>query len=155
MSLFYSTFLLQLLIFFSGKTVQIVAFIGIISSKFNAHPCLVVVPNSTIPNWVREFERWAPQLRVVPYYGEAKSREIIRKYELSHNTSDKTTTGAKYHVLITTYETLTNPKEFGMVFNSTPRWETLVVDEGQRRKLYSWSKDSTDLALFQSRATTV
>lgn len=98
-----------------------------------AAPCLVVVPNSTITSWVREFERWAPFLRVVSYYGEAKSREIVRRYELTH---DKTATGytkLKYHVLITTYETITNSRDFTPVFKQVPRWEALIVDEGQRR----------------------
>ena len=39
------------------------------------------MPNSTITNWVREFERWTPKLRVVPFYGEARAREIIKKFE--------------------------------------------------------------------------
>ncbi|KAI0778404.1 hypothetical protein BD413DRAFT_489884 [Trametes elegans] len=117
-----------------GKTVQIVTFIGYIAATFNSFPALVVVPNSTITNWVREFERWAPKLRVVPFYGEAKAREIIKRYELFHPNPASGTTGAKYHVLVTTYETVTNAKEFTPVFKNTPRWEVLVVDEGQRLK---------------------
>ncbi|KAI0801048.1 hypothetical protein C8Q74DRAFT_1364698 [Fomes fomentarius] len=117
-----------------GKTVQIVTFIGHLVANFDAFPALVVVPNSTITNWVREFERWAPKLRVVPFYGEAKAREVIKKYELYHAQPPSGTTGAKYHVLVTTYETVTNPKEFGVIFKNTPRWELLVVDEGQRLK---------------------
>ncbi|CDO72994.1 hypothetical protein BN946_scf185007.g48 [Trametes cinnabarina] len=117
-----------------GKTVQIVTFIGYLAANYKAYPALVVVPNSTITNWVREFERWAPKLRVVPFYGEAKSREIIKKYELFHSSFGKDTTGAKYHVLVTTYETITNAKEFNPVFKQIPRWEVLVVDEGQRLK---------------------
>ncbi|KAK7021537.1 hypothetical protein R3P38DRAFT_2533623, partial [Favolaschia claudopus] len=50
-------------------------------------PALVVVPNSTIGNWVRELERWAPRLRIVAFYGDAKSRELIKKYELSHSST--------------------------------------------------------------------
>lgn len=113
---------------------QIVTFIGSIL-KHKAFPVLVVVPNSTITNWVREFERWAPELRVVPFYGESKAREVIKRFELTHAHYDKRhTTGAKYHVLVTTYETVTNQKDFNPVFKNVPRWEVLVVDEGQRRK---------------------
>ena len=100
-----------------------------------AFPCLVVVPNSTITNWVREFARWAPELRVVPFYGEQKSREIIKDYELRHSVIAPGTTGAKYHILVTTYEGITTAKEFGQVFAKVPRWEVLVVDEGQRCKV--------------------
>lgn len=95
------------------------------ASTWEAFPALVVVPNSTITNWVREFERWAPNLRVVPFYGEAKSRDVIKNFELKHNASTKKagTTGAKFHVLVTTYESLLNPKDFGSVFKAQPRWE--------------------------------
>ncbi|KAI0322695.1 hypothetical protein OF83DRAFT_1092474 [Amylostereum chailletii] len=115
-----------------GKTVQICTFIGHISEIRKARPFLVVVPNSTITNWVREFTRWAPKLRVVPFYGEAKAREVIKRYELTHSSPAKGTTGAKFHVLVTTYNTITNAKEFGSVFKSQPRWEGLIIDEGQR-----------------------
>ncbi|KAF5388487.1 hypothetical protein D9757_004581 [Collybiopsis confluens] len=106
-----------------GKTVQIASFIGHIVKNMNAMPALVVVPNSTITNWVREFERWTPNLRVVPFYGEAKAREVIKKFELRHSKVSQGTTGAKFHVLVTTYESITNPKEFGNVFKNQPRWE--------------------------------
>lgn len=112
---------------------QIVTFLGTIIEKFEAFPALVVVPNSTITNFVREFEKWAPRLRVCPFYGDHKAREVIKQFELTHSHPAKHTTGAKYHVLVTTYETITNPKEFGSVFRACPRWEVLVVDEGQRR----------------------
>ncbi|KAJ7630765.1 SNF2 family DNA-dependent ATPase [Roridomyces roridus] len=116
-----------------GKTVQIATFIGKITEDFKASPALIVVPNSTITNWVREFERWAPRLRVVPFYGEAKAREVIKKYELRHGTKKRGFIEAKYHVLVTTYETLLG-RDFGTVFKNQPRWEVLVVDEGQRLK---------------------
>ncbi|KAH7881752.1 SNF2 family N-terminal domain-containing protein [Phlebopus sp. FC_14] len=114
-----------------GKTVQIVTFLGTVIGKFHAAPALVVVPNSTVTNWVREFSRWAPSLRVVAFHGEAKSRDIVIKYELFHNTGRKE---PKYHVLITTYETITNNRDFNSVFRSVSRWEVLIVDEGQRLK---------------------
>ncbi|KAJ4484899.1 hypothetical protein C8J55DRAFT_472367 [Lentinula edodes] len=117
-----------------GKTVQIASFIGHIVKKFNAMPALIVVPNSTITNWVREFERWAPNLRVVPFYGESKARDVVKKFELFHSKVAKGMTGAKFHVLVTTYEAVINPKDFGSVFKNQPRWEVLVVDEGQRLK---------------------
>lgn len=108
---------------------QIAAFIGNVASNWNACPALVVVPNSTITNWVREFERWAPELRVVPFYGEAKARDVIKKYELSHRSKVAGQTSVKFHVLVTTYEALLNPKDFGTVFKSVPRWEASRIDD--------------------------
>ncbi|KAG6818079.1 hypothetical protein H0H87_009234 [Tephrocybe sp. NHM501043] len=117
-----------------GKTVQVATFLGNVAANFKAFPALVVVPNSTITNWVREFERWAPKLRVVPFYGESKARDIIKKYELHHERKGLRDTGAKFHVLVTTYEALINQKDFTPVFKNHPRWEVLVIDEGQRLK---------------------
>ncbi|KAF9447799.1 hypothetical protein P691DRAFT_801793 [Macrolepiota fuliginosa MF-IS2] len=116
-----------------GKTVQVATFLGFIASKWKASPALVVVPNSTITNWVREFERWAPNLRVVPFYGEKKARDVIKKFELFHENYLSTHTPAKFHVLVTTYENITG-RDFTTVFKNQDRWEALVVDEGQRLK---------------------
>lgn len=74
---------------------------------------------------------------MVSYYGEAKSREIVRKYELMHDEMLVGYTKLKYHVLITTYETITNSRDFASVFKQVSRWEALIVDEGQRR-MYRW-----------------
>ncbi|CAA7268012.1 unnamed protein product [Cyclocybe aegerita] len=117
-----------------GKTVQIAAFLGNIADKFKAFPALVVVPNSTITNWVREIERWAPRLRVVPFYGDKIARDIVKQFELFHSAVEPGNLKTKFHILVTTYETLTNAKDVGSVFKSQPRWEVLVVDEGQRLK---------------------
>lgn len=111
-----------------GKTIQIVTFLGTVVKKWNAFPALIVVPNSTITNWLREFERWAPDICVVPFYGEVKARNRIAKYELAH-----------FHVLVTTYEAIINAKDFSAVFKKQPRWEVLVVDEGQRCELQLFS----------------
>ena len=96
-------------------------------------PHLVIVPNSTIANWIYEFERWVPGVRAVPFFGEKDSRQVIKDYELYHrNEAGKPTKALKFHVLVTTYDTITSKQEFGAVFNSVKRWETLIVDEGQR-----------------------
>jgi hypothetical protein len=84
-----------------GKTVQIAAFLGLLGSDaWHTYPMLVVVPNSTLQSqsslrkspitianstfidWLREFAKWVPHLRVVPLQGSKASRDIIRKYEM-------------------------------------------------------------------------
>jgi chromodomain-helicase-DNA-binding protein 4 len=78
-----------------------------------------------------------------------KSREIIKQFELEHEVKKPGTTGAKFHVLVTTYESLNNPKDFTPVFKSVPRWEVLIVDEGQRRKEFVvLIQTNTDMLLF-------
>ena len=41
-------------------------------------PFLVSAPLSTIVNWEREFEFWAPDLYVVTYNGDKDNRATIR-----------------------------------------------------------------------------
>ncbi len=45
-------------------------------------PFLVSAPLSTIINWEREFEMWAPDLYVVTYVGDKDSRAVIRSVRL-------------------------------------------------------------------------
>ncbi|SGY67920.1 BQ5605_C004g02825 [Microbotryum silenes-dioicae] len=109
-----------------GKTVQIITFLSVLHHEHAARPFLVTVPNSTIGNWVREFERWAPSMRVVPFSGDVESRQIIEEFELYDPKGQ-----LKTHVVLATYEAL---EKNVAVFQRVQRWECLVVDEGQRLK---------------------
>ena len=63
-----------------GKTCQVIAFLSHLyeSSRGNGGthdstargPHLVIVPGSTLENWLREFQMFSPELVVEPYYGE-------------------------------------------------------------------------------------
>jgi len=46
-------------------------------------PFLVSAPLSTIINWEREFEMWAPDMYVVTYIGDKDSRAVTRENEFS------------------------------------------------------------------------
>lgn len=122
-----------------GKTIQIISLLNILYHKHSLWPFLVVAPNATILNWYREFAKWAPQLRVVPYMGSAASRKIIRDYELFHDTNKSnhrnqvSTNGGKRlkcHVVVTSYESVMAEP---FVFKNIP-WEVCVVDEAHRLK---------------------
>merc|ERR1719270_2798430 len=76
-------------------------------------PFLISVPLSTLINWERELELWAPEFYVVSYVGDKDSRAIIREHELSFEDNavrkgDKATriraSTVKFHVLLTSYE---------------------------------------------------
>ena len=49
---------------------QAIAYMAALSHGGAARPHLVVVPLSTLPNWQREFARFAPQLNVVVLAGK-------------------------------------------------------------------------------------
>ena len=53
-----------------GKTCQVVAFLAHLFEKGEKGPHLIVVPASTLENWLREFSLFCPFLEVMPYYGE-------------------------------------------------------------------------------------
>jgi chromodomain-helicase-DNA-binding protein 4 len=60
-----------------GKTIQIIAVIATIFKEHQRYPFLVIVPNSTIENWKREFRKWAPSLRVVAWPGTTEGRKLV------------------------------------------------------------------------------
>lgn len=53
-----------------GKTCQVIAFLAHLLEKSIKGPHLVVVPGSTLENWLREFSIFCPSLSVMPYYGK-------------------------------------------------------------------------------------
>lgn len=111
-----------------GKTIQVIAFLAALQQKHKCWPFLIIVPNSTCPNWRREIKRWAPSLRVVAYYGVAEARRLIDKHELfPHGNKD-----LGCHVVVTSYEAAQH-EEFRKTFRGIS-WQGLIVDEGQRLK---------------------
>ncbi|XP_062096560.1 protein CHROMATIN REMODELING 4 isoform X3 [Humulus lupulus] len=117
-----------------GKTVSACAFISSLYVEFKAIlPCLVLVPLSTMPNWLAEFQLWAPDLNVVEYHGCAKARAIIRQYEWHASDlkdSNNKMAAYKFNVLLTTYEMVLADSSH---LRGVP-WEVLIVDEGHRLK---------------------
>lgn len=59
-----------------GKTCQVIAFLAHLFEKGIQGPHLVVVPGSTLENWLREFSIFCPDLSVMPYYG----KNLLRPY---------------------------------------------------------------------------
>ena len=47
--------------------------------KKNNGPFLVVVPLSTLSNWVLEFDKWAPKIKKIVYKGSPLVRKEIAK----------------------------------------------------------------------------
>lgn len=61
-----------------GKTCQVVAFLAHLLEKGIKGPHLVVVPGSTLENWLREFSVFCPKLHVMPYYAGQNERPGIQ-----------------------------------------------------------------------------
>ncbi|KAK8383263.1 hypothetical protein O3P69_011625 [Scylla paramamosain] len=123
-----------------GKTIQTIAFLySLYKEGHSKGPFLVAVPLSTIINWEREFEMWAPDFYVVTYVGDRESRTMIREHELSfeegavRSASKATrirTTNVKFNVLLTSYEMIS----MDQACLGSLEWACLVVDEAHRLK---------------------
>jgi chromodomain-helicase-DNA-binding protein 4 len=114
-----------------GKTIQAITFLYSLYKEGHSNgPFLVSAPLSTILNWEREFEIWAPDLYVVTYCGKKEAREATRKYELTMKGDLQEKGRRKFHVLLTSYEYVSKDRTFLSGF----KWAMLVVDEAQRLK---------------------
>ena len=111
-----------------GKTIQVIGFFATLKQYHGCWPFLVVVPNSTCPNWRREIKQWAPELRVVTYYGSAEARKLSSKHELFPEGGKD----LRCHIVVTSYDAAQD-EEFRKTFRGI-HWAGLVVDEGQRLK---------------------
>ena len=111
-----------------GKTIQIIGFLATLVADWNCFPFLVVVPNSTCPNWRREIKRWAPTLRVVAYYGSKESRDLAYRHELFPEGSKE----LRCHIVVTSYDAASDDN--CQRFFRNVNWQGLIVDEGQRLK---------------------
>uniref|UniRef100_A0A673L6L7 Chromodomain-helicase-DNA-binding protein 5-like n=1 Tax=Sinocyclocheilus rhinocerous TaxID=307959 RepID=A0A673L6L7_9TELE len=122
-----------------GKTVQTIVFLySLYKEGHSKGPFLVSAPLSTIINWEREFEMWAPDFYVVTYTGDKESRAVIRENEFTFEEVKlgrkvfrmKKDTPIKFHVLLTSYELIT----IDQAILGSVTWACLVVDEAHRLK---------------------
>lgn len=61
-----------------GKTLQSISILGYQYSNLLVNgPHLVVVPKSTLSNWMNELKRWCPSLRAMRFHGNKEERAIF------------------------------------------------------------------------------
>ncbi|CAI5742134.1 unnamed protein product [Peronospora destructor] len=105
-----------------GKTIQSISLLTYVTEvKHNHGPFLVVVPLSTLSNWVNEFKKWAPDLVIVVYKGPPQVRKELHKQEMA---------SCQFNVLLTTYEYIMKDKHVLRKYD----WQYIIVDEGHRMK---------------------
>ncbi|KAF1672703.1 SMCA1 protein, partial [Tricholaema leucomelas] len=105
-----------------GKTLQTIALLGYLKHYRNIPgPHMVLVPKSTLHNWMNEFKRWVPSLRAVCLIGDKDARAaFIRDVMMP----------GEWDVCVTSYEMVIKEKSVFKKFN----WRYLVIDEAHRIK---------------------
>mmetsp|Transcript_11483 Transcript_11483/g.18741 ORF Transcript_11483/g.18741 Transcript_11483/m.18741 type:complete len:1481 (+) Transcript_11483:112-4554(+) len=111
-----------------GKTLQSISILAYCHEYLNiTGPHLIVVPKSTLSNWMNELKRWCPTLRGVRFHGDKAEREELKATVLnpSMRTEDR-----EWDVCVTTYEI------FNLEVTAFRRmaWRYLIIDEAHRLK---------------------
>lgn len=105
-----------------GKTVQTIGLLSFIYEfKHNKGKNIIIVPLSTISNWLNEFHKWCPSINVIMYQGIKTNRNKIYTNYIK--------TG-KFDILLTTYDYTIRDKSR----LKKTHWNYMIIDEGHRLK---------------------
>ncbi|RDL40476.1 p-loop containing nucleoside triphosphate hydrolase [Venustampulla echinocandica] len=112
-----------------GKTVQSISVMAYLAEKHGIWgPFLVVAPASTLHNWQQEIAKFVPTLKVLPYWGTAADRKVLRKFwDRKHITY---TQDAPFHVLVTSYQLVVSDVNYFQKM----KWQYMILDEAQAIK---------------------
>jgi len=111
-----------------GKTLQSISVLVYMQEYLRVTgPHLIVVPKSTLSNWMNEIERWAPKLKAIKFHGNKEDREALTKTAIEPAQKDD---DREWNVCVTTYEVCNIDKN---VLNKFA-WSYLIIDEAHRLK---------------------
>jgi SWI/SNF-related matrix-associated actin-dependent regulator of chromatin subfamily A member 5 len=114
-----------------GKTLQSISMLGYLSEYKNiVGPHLVVVPKSTLSNWMNEFQRWCPTLRPLRFHGNKEERAEFIQTHLRPAVTSKSNSARDWDILITTYEIFNSEK----TILAKIAWRFIIIDEANRLK---------------------
>ncbi|XP_071112881.1 SWI/SNF-related matrix-associated actin-dependent regulator of chromatin subfamily A containing DEAD/H box 1 homolog [Haliotis cracherodii] len=109
-----------------GKTIQAIAFLTHLIEQGDTGPHVIIVPSSTIDNWLREARNWCPSMKVIMYYGSQDERRLVRHRILMDGKRN-------FNVLLTTYTIATGSVEDRSLFKKC-NFHYAVFDEGHMLK---------------------
>ncbi|MEA2070830.1 MAG: DEAD/DEAH box helicase, partial [Asgard group archaeon] len=103
-----------------GKTIQTIAFLcRRIEKSTDQNTSLIISPTSILTNWFKEFEKFAPDLKILIHHGYDRFTEEVFNNEISN-----------YDVVITTYSLAV--LDFDLL--NQINWDVLILDEAQNIK---------------------
>ncbi|KFV55391.1 SWI/SNF-related matrix-associated actin-dependent regulator of chromatin subfamily A containing DEAD/H box 1, partial [Gavia stellata] len=108
-----------------GKTIQAIAFLAYLYQEGNRGPHLIVVPASTLDNWIREVHLWCPELNVLFYYGSQEDRKHLR-LDINNKVVD-------FNVIVTTYNCAISSSDDRGLFRRL-KLNYAIFDEGHMLK---------------------
>lgn len=105
-----------------GKTLQTISMLGFLRQYKNIDgPHLVIVPKSTLGNWMNEIKRWCPDMRAIRFHGNQDERQHQAKNLIQYG---------KFDTVVTSYEVVIKEKSHLSKFS----WRFLIIDEAHRIK---------------------
>ncbi|WPH02045.1 Hypothetical protein R9X50_00490000 [Acrodontium crateriforme] len=112
-----------------GKTVQSISVMAYLAEVHNIWgPFLVIAPASTLHNWQQEITKFVPDIKVLPYWGSARDRKVLRKYwDRKHITYSR---DSPFHVLVTSYQLVVQDTAYFQKI----KWQYMILDEAQAIK---------------------
>ena len=122
-----------------GKTLQTISMLAFLKQfKKISGPHIVIVPKSTLGNWMNEFGKWFPDANVLRFHGNAEERRKLCATRLK---------SLDFDVVCTTYEMVMKERA-----NFTKiSWRYLIIDEAHRIKNEN-SLLSQSVRLFKTQA---
>ena len=105
-----------------GKTIQTISLLAFLREykKINGHH-LIIMPKSVVGNWIQEFSRWCPEIKVCNLIARKECRDDIIKNQLLPGNFD---------VCITTFEGVR------LCLNALKRFsfQYIIIDEAHKIK---------------------
>ena len=113
-----------------GKTLQTISLLAYLRETENiTGKHLIIVPKSVIINWCREFGKWCPIFKVLPFEAPNKEeRKLLIKNKITYKKDQATE--LEWDVLICSYD-------IAMIERAVIRkikWNYIIVDEAHRLK---------------------
>ncbi|TDH69322.1 hypothetical protein CCR75_002567 [Bremia lactucae] len=104
-----------------GKTLQSISLLAYLREARGIEgPHIIIVPKSTVGNWMREFKRWCPSIRAFKFMGSKEERAAQRE----------TVVKKRFEALVLSYEVAIIEKAVLQKI----KWKYLLIDEAHRVK---------------------
>jgi len=108
-----------------GKTIQTLAFLTHLKEMGDEGPHLIVVPSSTLENWRKEFALWAPDVKLITYWGSQDERRHFRLQLVQDE--------LEYDIILTTYNMVISSPEDRVLFKKM-QFHYVIFDEAHMLK---------------------